>query len=188
MIASTTAATSSAQLLAPGETPALPVGSPSDAETDLQILRDVPQRFVVNDERSANWLVRRIIAARDYGDRVKDWAAQERRRAEREEQTLMYLYGRQIERWVQEEITRPNGKRKSLVLPGGTVGFRRAPAKLVVDDEKIVLSWAKQNCPQAVVIVEKLAKVILDTYVQETGHAPDDGVHVEPESERFFIR
>ena len=188
MIASHIAEPSRTQIPSPDEMPALAPVHPSDAETDLQVLREVPQRFAVNDEGSANWLVRRIMAAREYGQKVKDWAEQERRRAEREEQTLLYLYGRQAERWAQQEIASLNGKRKSLVLPGGTVGFRRAPAKLVVDDEKAVISWARKNCPQAVVVVERLAKVILDTYVHETGHTPEDGVHVEPAADKFYIR
>jgi hypothetical protein len=165
-----------------------PITSPIDAEVDVELLRSVPKAFVVEDERSASWVIRKVVAAREYGERVRDWAAQERRRAEREEMTLMYLFGRQIEQWAGNEITKLNGKRKSLVLPGGTVGFRKANAKLVVDDEQAVILWAKDNCPQAVVTVEKLAKIILDQYVHETGHSPEDGVHIEPETERFFIR
>jgi hypothetical protein len=162
---------------------------PSDAETDLEVMKSVPTKhFMVEDEESASWVVRRIVAAREYGERVKQWAAQERRRAEREEQTLMYLFGRQVERWVQSEITRMNGKRKSLALPGGTVGFRTVAAKLVVDDEVMTLTWAREYCPQAIVVVETLSKTVFDQYVKETGHAPDEGVHIEAASEKFYIR
>jgi hypothetical protein len=188
MIASQTAEPPHTRHGVPEEVSGLPVANPSDAETDIQVLREVPQRFSVHDEQSANWLVRRIMAARAYGQKVKEWAEQERHRAEREEKTLTFLFGRQIERWAEQEITRTSGKRKSLVLPAGSIGFRTAPGKLVVDDEMLVLSWAKRNCPNAVVVVEKLSKVTLDHYVHETGHAPDEGVHIEAASEKFYIR
>jgi hypothetical protein len=165
-----------------------PITSSIDAEVDVELLKSVPKAFCIEDEKSASWVVRKIVAAREYGERVKEWAAQERRRAEREEQTLMFLFGRQVERWVQTEITRLNGKRKSLVLPGGTVGFRTSTAKLVVDDEVVTLTWAREYCPQAIVVVEKLSKTVFDQYVKETGHAPDEGVHIEAASEKFYIR
>ena len=43
---------------------------------------------------------------------------------EREEKTLMFLFGRQIEDWAKAEIEKLRGRRKSINLPGGTVGFR----------------------------------------------------------------
>ena len=159
-----------------------------DGETDLDILKSLPKQFEVRDEESANWLVRRVMESRRYATQVKEWAEREVRRAAREEQTLLYLFGRQIETWTKVEVTKLNGRRKSLNLPAGCVGFRALPSKIVIDNDAEAIKWAKEHCPQAVVVVEKLAKIILDQYVHETGHAPEDGVHVELASERFFIR
>src|SRR4051794_29700288 len=88
--------------------PVLESGSESDADVDLEVLKTVPKQFRIDDEQSANWLVRKVIAAREYGERVKAWAEQERRRAEREERTLMFLFGRQIEVWAKCEIEKLN--------------------------------------------------------------------------------
>jgi phage host-nuclease inhibitor protein Gam len=159
-----------------------------DAEVDIEVLKLVPKQFAIVDEKTANWLVKKIISARQYAQRVKDWAEQEQRRAEREEMTLLFLFGRQIENWAKEEITLLNGKRKSLGLPAGTVGFRTIAPKLVIDDENVVLKWAKENLPAAVAVVEKLSKSAINDYAEQTGVVPDDGIHMEPAAERFFIK
>jgi hypothetical protein len=168
------------------ETPT--ISTPVDAEVDIEVLKAVPKSFAVDSEKSANWLVRKIVAARQYADHVKAWADHEQRRSAREEQCLMFLFGRQLEAWAQAEIEKFNGRQKSLTLPAGTVGYRKLAAKLVVDDEAAVLSWARKNCPAAVVMSEKLSKVLFDEHVQKCGEIPDAGAHVEPETERFYIK
>jgi hypothetical protein len=172
--------------------PALPQDltalGPSDPEVDIDILRCIPHQFCVVDESTANWLVRRIVASREYRERVKGWAEKEQRRGEREEQTLLFLFGRQLEAWVRSEVVKFQGRRKSITLPAGIAGFRRSPSKLVIDDDAVVMAWAREHCPHAIAVTEKLVKAIIDRYVNETGHAPDSGIHIEPEAERFFIR
>src|SRR4051812_37830723 len=106
---------------------------------DIEIMRSVPKAFAIDCENHANWLVRRIVAAREYSQRVKAWAEQEQNRAAREEQTLMFLFGRQIESWARDEIKKLH-KRKSLNLPAGAVGFRAVSACLQVDNEDVVLA------------------------------------------------
>jgi phage host-nuclease inhibitor protein Gam len=165
-----------------------PITSPSDAEVDLEVLKAVPKQFSICDSNTANWLVKKVVAAREYAERVKAWADAEVRRAEREEKTLMFLFGRQITAWTKDEIEKLNGKRKSLSLPGGSVGFRRINPLLIVDDEVAVIGWARRNCPPAIVTVEKLSKTVLKSHFEATGETPDAGVHVEPGCERFFIR
>lgn len=174
--------------LDPREQNSLPIIHVTDAETDVEILRSLPKQFEVTDDKTANWLVKRIMQSRAYALRVKEWAEQEMRRAAREEQTLLFLYGRQIESWAKDEIGRFSGRRKSISLPGGTIGFRTAPTRLVVDDEAAVIAWARQNLPVAVLTVEKLSKTTLNEYAEKTGVIPDAGVHVEPQADRFFIR
>src|SRR5882724_2767884 len=84
------------------ETP--PLTSPLDAEVDVEVLKAIPKAFAIEDERSVNWLIKKIVAARAYADRIKDWAEQEQRRAVREEATLLFLFGRQAEVWARAEI------------------------------------------------------------------------------------
>lgn len=158
-----------------------------DAEVDGEVLRIVPKQFAIVDEKTANWLVRKIIEARQYDAQVKTWAAKECRRAEREEMTLMFLFGRQIEAWTKDQIGRLSGRRKSICLPAGTVGFRSQNAKLVIDDEFAVLNWARQNLPSAIQSTEKLLKSILNGHFETSGELPEKGAHVEPAREKFSI-
>lgn len=162
-------------------------GPPADAEIDIAILRSLPHEFCVADEKSANWLIRKVMASRQYAESVKVWAAQELRRAGREEDVLMRLFGRQLEGWAKAEIEKFKGRRKSVALPAGTVGFRTNNCSLQVDDEAVVIGWARRHCPPAIVTVEKLSRTSLRQHFESTGEVPD-GAHVEPAQERFFVR
>jgi hypothetical protein len=158
-----------------------------DAEVDIEVLRSVPKTFEINSEQTANWLVKKVIAAREYAERVKRFAEQEQRRAEREEKTLLFLFGRQIETWAKGEIEKLNGRRKSICLPAGTVCFRHEGAKLVIDDDEAVMGWARHHCPMAIQTVEKLSKTAVKAHFEKSGDMPDVGAHIEPEHERFRI-
>jgi phage host-nuclease inhibitor protein Gam len=161
---------------------------PESTQVDDEVLRLVPAGFVIDDQTSANWLVRKIAEARRYAERVKEWAQREQRRAEREEQTLLFLFGHQIEAWTLDQIAALKGRRKSVNLPAGVVGFRKAQPTLRVDDEMAVIRWAKVSCPSAIVVVEKLSRTNLHDYFHKTGELPNAGAHVEQGGERFFIR
>jgi len=147
-----------------------------------------PESFAVNDARQANWLVRRIVESRQYREHVQEWAAQELKRAEADEARLMYMFGSQLRAWASAEIEGHGGRRKSVALPAGTVGFRTAPVKLIVDDEKSVVAWAKTHHPEMVVVVEQVAKSALNDLLAQTGEIPEAGVHIEPAMEKFFVK
>lgn len=166
----------------------VPLVHPADADLDLEVLKGIPKGFVIDSEEKANWLVRKVGEARKYSEHVKEWADRELRRAAREEQMLMFLFGRQIESWTRDEIDKLRGRRKSLNLPAGSVGFRSTPPRIVVDDETQVLLWAKRFLPTAVIVVEKLAKSILNDHCGTTGEIPEVGVHVESAGEKFYIK
>lgn len=159
-----------------------------DAETDVEVLKDVPRGFAIDCEEHANWLVKKVVAARTYAARVKQWAEREQRRAAREEQTLMFLFGRQLETWTRSEISKLRGRRKSINLPAGMVGIRVVGPSLKVDDEDRVIAWAMTYCPAVVITLPKLSRIALKDHFEATGELPEAGAHIEPESERFYLR
>ena len=167
-----------------------------DEEIDVDALvADAPvehrqpsrRTFSIEDQVSANWLVKKVVAARQYAAQVKIWAELELRRSAREEQSLMFLFGRQIEGWTRSEIKRLGGRKKSIALPGGTVAIRTVQQSLRIDDEMSVIEWAKANCPTAITVSTKLSKTTIADHFKSTGELPS-GTHIEPESETFLIR
>ena len=146
------------------------------------------QDFCIDSAERANWLVRRIVEARAYRERVRIWAEKEVRRASREERDLLHRFGPQLQGWVTSQIAQSKGRRKSINLPAGTAGFRKIGARLLVDDPAAALDWASQNCPKAVVTRQLLSKSILKDHILATGEVPDVGISLEPVRESFFVR
>jgi phage host-nuclease inhibitor protein Gam len=144
--------------------------------------------FCVKDADSANWVVRRIVEARAYRDRVRAWAEREVRRSERDEQRLLYLFGRQLQDWTSRELAAGRKGRRSVNLPGGTVGFRQAGPSVTIDDAAAVLEWARRHLPAAIVVREHLSRSAIVRHVRQTGELPDQGVRVEPGQDAFYIR
>src|SRR5688500_4009861 len=103
------------------------------AEADAPI--PVPEAFHVHDQATANWLVRRIIEARQYAERVEDWAERALRRGKREEEFFMFRFGAQLEQWAREQIAVTQPHRNSVALPAGTIGFRLQPLRLEILEE-----------------------------------------------------
>jgi hypothetical protein len=155
-------------------------------EIDEQI--DVPDRFSIHDDATANWVVRKILEARAYAKHCDEWCAREQARARRDEEFLMLRYGPQLHEHARQRIGEQGGRRKSVNLPAGTIGFRHEGAKLLVDDEAKVIEWAKRNRPELVCVVERLSKSGLNQHLEATGEAPDVGVHIEPAREKFYIK
>jgi phage host-nuclease inhibitor protein Gam len=148
----------------------------------------VPNEFHVHDDDSANWVIRKITEARAYSKRCAEWCDREQARAKREEEFFMFRFGQQLFQFARQKISEAGGRRKSVGLPAGTVGFRSEPAKLVVDDEAAVIAWAKQFVPELVGTVERLSKSGLNDHLEQTGEIPDAGVHIEPARERFYVK
>jgi hypothetical protein len=146
---------------------------------------EAPAPFVVDDEAKANFVVKKIVQSREYVQRVKRWAAKEIRRSEQDEERLLFLFGRQLEIWASSRL---DGRRKSINLPGGRIGFRRKPMKLVVVDEEAVKAWARENCPSAIKTVERLMKAAINEHFVATGEVPPTGIRVENERNAFYIK
>lgn len=160
-----------------------------DDPTVIDAEPQVPEAFHVKDAESANWVVRHINDARAYAERIKEWAAKETARAEKEASFFENRFGPELAAWAKQELATEK-RRKSVNLPAGQVGFRKEPAKLNVADEKLVLAWAKARAPQCVETVpahEKLRKSELALVFKNTGEVPP-GTDVTEEGERFFVK
>lgn len=144
--------------------------------------------FRVSDDESANWVIRKIADARAYAERVAAWAEKEQARAKHEEESLLFRFGEQLKAYARRKIEEQGGRRKSVNLPAGCVGFRKEGPKIVIDDEGVVVEWAKKHHPDLVSVVERLSKGAFNQLVEQTGEVPDHGVHVEAEREKFYVR
>src|SRR5690349_10569249 len=75
------------------------------ADVDAELERIIPQAFSVRCPETASWVVRRIIAAREYAERVRRWSEGEQQRAKKEEERLTFLFGEQLKKWTLGEIS-----------------------------------------------------------------------------------
>ena len=56
----------------------LPKGKAKDAAAmEDHLLPQVPDKFRVHDEKTANWVVRKVVEARNYAKKAKEWAERE---------------------------------------------------------------------------------------------------------------
>jgi hypothetical protein len=159
----------------------------SELEANQHVNLSVPENFSVRDAATANWLVRKIVEARAYGKHVREWAARELRRAQNEEKFFLYRYGQQLEDWARQQVDREDGRRKSLKLPAGTIGFRTYPPHLEVKDEQELLRWCKANLPVALAVTEMVLKTVVKNHIASTGELPI-GAEVVGGGEKFFIK
>lgn len=161
----------------------------TESDSD-EVIRDevlVDEAFSVCDESTANWVVRKIVEARAYRDRVSKWAAAETLRADRQEAFLLHRFGAQLESWVRRHIGTQHGRRRSVSLPAGVVGFRQEPTKLLIVNETMLLGWCRANLPTAIKVSETLVKNEINTHLKATGECPD-GAEVAGGGDRFFVK
>lgn len=165
----------------------VPVSEDVRADPDRPI---VPDRFRIHDEATANWLVRRVVEVRCYRDRVKAWAEREVRRADRDETFFLDRYGAELGAWLRCQLSEQRGRRRSVALPGGTVGFRRQSPKWVVLDEPAVLAWAETACPEAIetITTTRLRKRAFVEHLTRTGEMPPLGAELQSAADRLYIR
>lgn len=144
------------------------------------------QGFTVHDAASANWVIRKIVEARTYAERVKAWAESEQRRARREEDFLLRRFGLELEAWARRQIACHHDGRRSVSLPAGSIGFRAEPTRLSVADDKRLLAWCRTHLPLAIRVIETVPKTPLMEHIKLTGEVPD-GAELQGGGERFCI-
>jgi hypothetical protein len=160
----------------------------AEGSEDVLARSGVYDHFAIVDADTANWMVRKIVELRSYRERIDVWAAREKARANHDENFLMMRFEEQLRLWAASEVAQLKGRRKTIFLPAGSVAFRHQKQHLIIDDEKAVLSWAREHVPNGVEVIEKLNKAVLTAHFNSTGEVPALGAHVRPASERFLIK
>lgn len=194
-----------------GDTMSVPVEAPADQQQGDPVDLPAPA-FQVRDASTVSWVVRKVNEARAYARRVEAWSAAELRRAEHEERWLWRRFGRELEDWLRAELSARGGRRRSVALPGGTLGLRQDPARVVVADEAAALTWCNAHLSDAVKVRleasgEAAAQLIawharhapsvavrlgvlvepLRAYVGRTGELPP-GVDVRPAADQLYVK
>lgn len=157
--------------------------------------------FVVDSREKAEWAMRKISRAeasiqenaaaaqaeiekaQAYIDRIRTRLHEINRV---DEQTVAYL-GQLIRPWAETEIAK-NGKRKSLPLLGGTVGFRASPDSLEVTDPDAAIAWLKEHTAgtSCLRVKEEIDKREVKKLIEFSGEIPD-GVQMKKGEIRFYV-
>ena len=150
------------------------------------------KKFEVKDLQSADWCVVRAIQA--------EHRIQERRvlvlkykakldgyliDANKEDYGTIEFMQQQLEPWVDEHLR--DQKRKSVILPHGTAGFRQGQESVDVLDDITALAWCKENLPIAVKVVESISKTEVKNSIKAGGAIPD-GIKLKPGDRRFYVK
>lgn len=159
-----------------------------DADIEQEIVpQDIDDRFHVRDEKTASWLIRKICEERTHRQRVLDWYETETRRSNQREQFLLQRFGGELSEWTRQELGRQLGRRRSIHLPAGIVGFRTEPMKIVITDETTLAEWCRQHLPGALKITESILKSEVGDHITSTGECPH-GAELQGGRDKFYIK
>lgn len=158
------------------QTTALPDGlaEPETTEPEAGFYPDTPEKV--------DWVLGQIADRRARAARLRENAEKRARQEEAEAAFFDWRYGVALRAFARQQLE--GGRRKSLTLGHGTLGFRTKPAGVQVGDEGAAIAWAKENAPGAV--VERLDKKTLAKALLATGEAVDFAAFT-PAEEVFFI-
>jgi len=138
--------------------------------------------FVPDTADKVDWVLGRIADARARAARIRENAELMARDADRQAEGLEWQFGPALQAFAREQLT---GKKKSLRLFHGVIGYRTKPAGVTVGDEGAAIVWAKQNLPLAV--TERVDKKALAEALLSTGESVDFAAFTAAE-EVFYIK
>ena len=163
------------------------------AETIVESMPTLPataEPFVVNDEKSANWYLRKLANLAGEQQRVQTQAAQIVAQLEADADGLKRLYEGELQNYVRQTLSAGGNRRKSIILMQGTCSFRTVPAGFRLTDANAALRFAKE-CGGMLKTVESLDA---EAYRAAADHALEaygelyPGMETTPEREAFSVR
>lgn len=127
---------------------------PNDFETAGEVPQDLldalaaPPPVGVTDKEDAGRVLDKVLAARERVERIKAQAAVRIKAAERELADVERWALPALEVWL--EANPPQGKRRSVDLWSGRIGWRAGRSRTVVDDEEAAMLYCFEHAPDAV--------------------------------------
>lgn len=133
------------------------------------------ERWEAHDDGEADWVLRKLAAAKAEADRIKRNAAAERNRVDVWEDDALrqvqhdidYFEGQAIRYRRSLEATNPDLP-KTYKLPHGSIARRKGSESVQVTDEDSFVDWAQTHAPEA------LNRTVAKAVVKGWGHM-DDG-------------
>ena len=104
--------------------------------------------FTPDTAEKANWVLGLIADRRAAAARIRANAELMAREQDREADALEWRFGPALQAFVRKELE--GGKKKSVRLYNGVLGYRTKPAGVSVTDEAAALVWAAESLPAAV--------------------------------------
>lgn len=139
--------------------------------------------FVPTDAAGVDWVLGKIADARARAQRIRGNAELMARAEERSAEHLEWKYGPNLQTWLRAELA--GGKRKSVRLLNGVVGYRQKPAGVCITDPAAALAWVKENA--TVALIERLDKKALAQVLLENGEVVPFA-RLEDAEEVFYIK
>ena len=160
------------------------------AETIVESLPTLPataEPFMVNDEKSANWYLRKLANIEAEQQRVQAQAAQIVAQLEADADGLKRLYASQLEAYCRARLNDTGNRRRSITMLQGTCCFRTVPAGFRIVDTAAALDHAMAHLPDAVDTINCLSTIAYRRIVEQTGECLP-GVESTPAHESFTVR
>ena len=156
------------------------------AEEVTALIADAPEppdAFIPDTEDKVNWVLGKIADRRARAARIRENADLLAKAEDREADALEWRFGPALQAFTRQELA--GGKRKSVRLLHGVIGFRTRPAGVDVTDTAAALEWAKENCTEAV--RESLDKKAMADTLLSTGKALPFA-RLTPAEDVFYIK
>ncbi|MBZ5672296.1 MAG: host-nuclease inhibitor Gam family protein [Acidobacteriia bacterium] len=156
---------------------------------------EASEGFIIDSQERAEWAVRKIaraeariaVRAAVATKLISEIALRLDAITKADKQTVEYLTSL-LEPYGAVEIAK-QGKRKSLKLLGGEIGFRQSPESLVVTDEAAAVAWLKAipGARDCIRVKEEVRKTETKQFIHDSGEVPD-GCELRQGETRFYVK
>ena len=171
-----------------------------DPETGEVLGVETPPEFMVQDDESAKWVLRKIgkaeaaVTAIDadpdviWAKAILDNANAIQKRAQARLEYLHQRFDEELGFYAKYQL---DGKTKTWKTPVGSVAFRTVKGGLRVVDKDKALVWAKENTPTAIKVSEEfqISKLsdIGRALAEADAHASTSAFEIKPDVDKITV-